>query len=188
MTLTTNLTGKFLIALPGMGDPRFKQAVIYVCFHDQSGAMGIMINKQNGPFMLSNMLKNVGIEGQVTVADTPVLKGGPVDWDRGFVLHSPDYVGDENSLEISDTLRLTWSHDILEALVSDAGPERAILSVGYSGWDEGQLEHELQENAWLTVEADEALIFDAEMDTKWDRAIRKLGITPDRLAHTGGRA
>lgn len=188
MEETTNLTGKFLIALPGMGDPRFHQAVIYVCSHGADGTMGIMINKSKGPFLLSNMLEQAGIEGDVTVADTPVLSGGPVDLDRGFVLHSPDYIKDDSSLKLSETLMLTATRDVLEALVTDAAPSRAVLAVGYSGWGEGQLESELVQNAWITVDADETLIFDTDMETKWDRAIRQLGITPDMLAHSGGSA
>ena len=188
MDTITNLKGKFLIALPAMGDPRFKQAVIYVCSHDQDGTMGLMINKQKGPLRLSNMLEQAGIDGPAPTADTPVLIGGPVDIDRGFVLHSPDYNKDDTSIKLSDTLMLTANRDILDALVTEAAPNKAILAVGYSGWGEGQIEQELMQNAWITVDADEALIFDSDMDTKWDRAIRQLGITPDMLAHSGGTA
>lgn len=188
MIQTMNLTGKFLIALPGMGDHRFKQAVVYVCSHDKAGAMGIIINKQKGPFTLSHMLEQIGVEGEVRVADTRVLDGGPVDIDRGFVLHSPDHGLVDTGLALSESLTLTATRDILDALTSDKAPTKAVLAVGYSGWGAGQIEQELQDNAWITVEADEALIFDDELDTKWDRAIRKLGITPDMLAHRGGRA
>ncbi len=188
MTDTTNLAGKFLIALPGMGDPRFRQAVIYVCSHDRSGAMGLVINKSKGPLTLSDMLEHAEVSGDVKVADTPVLSGGPVDLDRGFVLHSPDYHKEDASLQLSETLSLTGTRDVLEALVSDNSPAKAVMAVGYSGWGEGHIERELQENAWLTVEADEALIFDTDMDSKWERAIGQLGITPDMLAHSGGRA
>lgn len=188
MTDATNLAGMFLIALPGMGDPRFKQAVIYICSHDRAGAMGIVINKQKGPLMLSDLLEQADIEGTVTVADNPVLSGGPVDIDRGFVLHSPDYFKEDCSVKLSETLNLTATRDVMEALVSDQAPSRAVLAVGYAGWGEGQIENELKQNAWLIVDADEALIFDTDMDSKWDRAIKRLGFTPDMLAHTGGRA
>lgn len=188
MNDVTNLTGKFLIALPGMGDPRFKQAVIYVCSHDRAGAMGLMINKQNGMFTLSDMLEQADIDGAEVAGDYPVLSGGPVDIDRGFVLHSSDYFNEDCSVKLSDTLNLTATRDVLEALATEDAPSQAVLAVGYSGWGEGQIERELQENAWLTVDADEALIFDADMDSKWERAIKKLGITPDVLAHVGGRA
>ncbi len=184
----TNLSGKFLISLPGMKDPRFHQSVIYVCNHDESGAMGLIINKPKGPLILSNMLEQVGIEGDVTVADTPVLNGGPVDIERGFVLHSADYFRQDGTLKLSDTLMLTATRDALEILVTDEAPSQAMLAVGYSGWGAGQLENELMNNAWITVDADEDLIFDPDMDNKWERAIKILGITPDMLAHTGGRA
>jgi len=184
----TNLTGKFLIALPTMGDPRFHRSVIYICSHDTSGAMGIVINKSKGPLILSNMLEQIGIEGTVKVADTSVLNGGPVDIDRGFVLHSPDYFRDDASLILSPSMNLTATRDVLEALVTDQAPKRAILAVGYSGWGAGQLESELVNNAWITADADEELIFDADMDRKWERAIAQLGITPEMLSHQGGTA
>ena len=130
------LTGRFLIATPNMGDPRFKTAVIYICSHDESGAMGIMINKGREGRMLSDMLENIGIEGDVRVADSPVLLGGPVDIDRSFVLHSSDYFKTETSLKLSDTLNLTSTKDILEALVKDGAPKKAMLAVGYSGWEQ----------------------------------------------------
>jgi putative transcriptional regulator len=131
----TNLGGKFLIALPSMGDPRFEQAVIYICSHDESGAMGLIINKLHeqsvvGPVSLSEMLQQAGIEGPVNVADTPVLNGGPVDVQRGFVLHSADYFNEGASLKLSSTLTLTSTRDVLEALVSEESPAEAILAVG----------------------------------------------------------
>lgn len=188
MDMITNLKGKFLIALPGMGDPRFEQAVIYVCSHGSDGTMGLIINKAKGKLKMSDLLEQSGIEGNVKVADTPVLSGGPVDIDRGFVLHSPDYSMEDSSVALSGTLSLTVTRDVLEALVSDEAPKKAVLAVGYSGWGEGQIERELVDNAWITTDADEALIFDTDMDSKWERAIRQLGISPESLAHSGGRA
>lgn len=188
MDNSASLAGKFLIALPGMGDHRFEKAVIYVCSHDREGTMGLIINKTKGPLNLSDMLTQAGIEGDVSVADTPVLSGGPVDIDRGFVLHSPDYFSEGTSVKLSDTLTLTATKDVLEALVSDKAPEKAVLAIGYAGWGEGQIESELMQNAWITVDAVEDLIFDEDMDSKWTRAIAELGITPEMLAHTGGSA
>lgn len=186
------LTGRLLIATPAMGDPRFKDAVIYVCSHDRSGAMGIVINKQvvksGGALQLSDMLANIGIEGDVRVADTPVLEGGPVDIDRGFVLHSADYFKTDTSLKLSDTLSLTSTKDVLEALVNDEAPERAMLAVGYSGWSAGQIERELQDNAWIVADAEDALIFDTDLDGKWVRALGSLGIKPEMLSRQGGSA
>jgi len=186
------LTGRLLIATPQMGDPRFKDAVIYVCSHDRSGAMGIIINKQviksGGALQLSDMLTNIGIEGDVKVADTPVLQGGPVDIDRGFVLHTSDYFKTDTSLKLSDTLNLTSTKDILEALVNDEAPEKAMLAVGYSGWGAGQIEEELQHNAWIVADADETLIFDTDLDGKWAKALASLGIRPEMLSRIGGSA
>jgi len=186
------LTNRLLIATPEMGDPRFKDAVIYICSHDRSGAMGIIINKQmvksGGALQLSDMLSNIGIKGDVQVADTPVLEGGPVDVDRGFVLHSADYFKTETSLMLSNTLSLTSTKDVLEALVKDEAPEKAMLAVGYSGWGAGQIERELQDNAWIVVDADEAIIFDTDLDGKWVKALASLGIKPEMLSRTGGSA
>ena len=186
------LAGRLLIATPQMGDPRFKDAVIYICSHDRSGAMGIVINKQviksGGALQLSHMLSNIGIEGDVQVADTPVLEGGPVDIDRGFVLHSADYFKRETSLKLSDTLSLTSTKDVLEALVKDEAPKKAMLAVGYSGWGAGQIESEVQQNAWIIADADEALIFDTDLDSKWVKALASLGIKPEMLSRIGGSA
>lgn len=186
------LSNRLLIATPQMGDPRFKDAVIYICSHDSSGAMGIVINKQvvksGDALQLSDMLINIGIEGDVQVADTPVLQGGPVDIDRGFVLHSADYFKTETSLKLSDTLSLTSTKDVLEALVKDESPEKAMLAVGYSGWGAGQIERELQDNAWIVADADEAIIFDTDLGGKWVKALASLGIRPEMLSRTGGSA
>lgn len=186
------LTNRLLIATPQMGDPRFKDAVIYICSHDSSGAMGLVINKQmvkSGiSFQLSDMLSNIGIEGAVKVADTPVLQGGPVDIDRGFVLHSADYFKTETSLKLTDTLNLTSTKDVLEALVNEDAPEKAMLAVGYSGWGAGQIEREVQDNAWIIADADEALIYDDDLDGKWTKALASLGIRPEMLSRTGGSA
>jgi putative transcriptional regulator len=186
------LTGRLLIATPEMGDPRFRSAVIYICSHDSSGTMGIIINKQvikgGDAISLSDMLDNIGIEGQVQVADTPVLEGGPVDIDRGFVLHSSDYFKINSSLKLSDTLSLTSTKDVLEVLVKEDAPKKAMLAVGYSGWGAGQIEGELKDNAWIVADADEAIIFDTDLEGKWVKALATLGIKPEMLSHSGGSA
>lgn len=182
-----HLGGKFLVATPEMRDPRFARAVIYVCNHDKEGAMGLVINKTKD-MPLSKMLDHIGISGAVKVADNPVLSGGPVDTNRGFVLHSPDFKNGKNSLQLSDTLMMTSTKDVLESLVADHAPNKAVLAVGYAGWSDGQLERELQNNAWLIVPGDEALIFDTDMNTKWTKALAKIGVTPDMLSSTGGSA
>jgi len=184
----SNLSGKFLIALPGMGDPRFEKSVVYLCSHNSEGAMGLIINKSKGEIVISDLLEQAGIEGSVKVADTPVLDGGPVDIDRGFVLHTADYYNAGTSLRLSETLALTSTKDVLEALTSAEAPDLAVIAVGYSGWGGGQLEREITENAWMVTDAKESLIFENGLDDKWAKALSYLGVTPDMLSHFGGTA
>ncbi len=182
-------TGKLLLATPEMSDPRFSFAVIYIVSHDRNGAMGIAINKKKSGLHISDLLSQIGIEGDVQVADAPVLNGGPVDIDRGFVLHSADYFIPDTSMKISDTLSLTTTKDVLEALVSaDDAPKRAMLAVGYAGWGAGQLENEIMNNAWLLLEGDEDLIFSEELENKWTMALNDIGIDPSALSYRGGQA
>lgn len=182
------LSGRFILATPAMGDPRFKDALIYICSHDRAGAMGLIVNKSKAGLLLSDLLEQIGIEGDVNVADTPVLNGGPVDIDRGFVLHSADYFKEDTSLKLTETLSLTSTKDILQALVDETAPERAMLAIGYSGWGEGQLENEIAQNAWLVVDVDEDIIFDSNLDQKRKLAFDKLGIAPEALSFMSGSA
>jgi len=182
------MAGRFLLATPAMGDPRFTNALIYICSHDEHGAMGIIVNKSKGGLLISDLLEQIGVEGDVRVADTPVLNGGPVDIDRGFVLHSSDYYKEETSLKLSDTLILTSTKDVLEALVSDEAPKKAMLAIGYCGWGEGQLESEIMQNGWLVVDADETMIFGEDLDTKRKLAFETLGVSPEALSFLGGTA
>ena len=178
----------FLLATPAMGDSRFSFSVIFVVSHDRSGAMGIIINKGKTELVISDLLEQVGISGEVRVANTPVLDGGPVDIDRGFVLHSADYFKPESSLIISDTLSLTSTKDVLESLVSDDHPKHAMLAVGYAGWGPGQLEKEIAENSWLVTEATDSLIFSDDLSNKWALALNDMGIDPSCLSQSGGEA
>jgi putative transcriptional regulator len=184
----TYLAGRFILATPAMGDPRFKGALIYICSHDQAGAMGLIVNKSKAGLKLSDLLEQIGIEGDVKVADTPVLNGGPVDIDRGFVLHSADYFKEDTSLKLTDTLNLTSTKDILQALVEENAPERAMLAIGYSGWGEGQLENEIAQNAWLVVDVEEQIIFDSDLGKKRKLAFETLGISPEALSFMSGSA
>lgn len=177
-----------LIATPDMGDPRFHFAVIYVVSHDTSGAMGIIVNKGKADLQISDLLDQIGISGDVRVADTSVLDGGPVDIDRGFVLHSSDYFRPETSLKCSDTLSLTSTKDVLESLVSDDHPKNALLAIGYAGWSPGQLEAEIADNFWLVSDADDALVFSQDLTGKWAAALADMGIDPSSLSQSGGRA
>lgn len=183
------MTGRFLLATPAMGDPRFENALIYICSHDAEGAMGIAVNKAKAGLHISDLLEQIGIEGEVKVADTPVLNGGPVDIDRGFVLHSSDYFKQDTSLKLSDTLMLTSTKDVLQALVEDdLAPEKAMLAVGYSGWGPGQLESEIRQNAWLVIDGTEAMIFDDDLPAKRQQALDILGISAEALSFIGGNA
>lgn len=177
-----------LIATPDMGDPRFRFTVIYIVSHDRSGTMGIIINKDKPGVVISDLLDQVGISGEVRVADSPVLNGGPVDIDRGFVLHSSDYFKPESSLKISETLSLTSTKDVLESLVTDDHPTNALLAVGYAGWGPGQLEKEIAQNSWLVADADDALIFSPDFSEKWATVLTNMGIDPSSLSQSGGRA
>lgn len=179
---------QYLIATPAMGDPRFQQTVIFLCAHDASGAMGLVINRPKSDLVISDLLDHIGVEGSVRVADTAVLEGGPVDVDRGFVLHSADWFRDDNSLKVSETLGLTTTKDALQALVSDTPPDRAMLAIGYAGWGPGQLEAEIAENAWLVVGGDEQLVFDSDMARKWTLALARIGVDPAQLSAFGGTA
>ena len=178
----------FLIATPNMGDPRFRFAVIYITSHDRDGAMGLIVNKGKSGLLISDLLDQVGIDGEVKVADTSVLNGGPVDIDRGFVLHSSDYFKPDSSLKISETLSLTSTKDVLESLVSDDHPKNALLAVGYAGWGAGQLEKEIAQNSWLVKDADDDLVFSQDLDGKWAKALSDMGINPSSLSQSGGRA
>ncbi len=186
--LLQSFRGKLLLATPDMGDPRFHFAVVYVVGHDASGAMGIIINKEKPGLLISDLLEQIGIEGDVKVADTAVLNGGPVDIDRGFVLHSSDYFAPDSSLKVSDTLSMTPTKGVLESLVLDTHPNQAVLAIGYAGWGPGQLETEIADNAWLVTDADEALIFSEDLDGKWATALSDMGISPSSLSQSGGRA
>ena len=195
---TLNLENTFLVATPAMQDPRFRQSVIYMCAHDEGGAMGIVVNKAKrgalgGAIHLSDMLEQVGVEGRPHVADTPVLEGGPVDIERGFVLHTGEYQTPEATLPISDTLMLTSTREVLDALVTDKAPARAVLAIGYAGWGEGQIEEELAQNAWIVCRPEDPgvlddLVFGEGLDAKWSDALAVLGIEPSQLAAMGGSA
>lgn len=180
--------GQYLIATPAMGDPRFHQTVIFLCAHDASGAMGLVINRPKSNLVISDLLDHVGVDGAVRVADSPVLEGGPVDVDRGFVLHSADWFRPDNSLKVSDQLGLTTTKDALEALVSDSPPDRAMLAIGYAGWAPGQLEAEIASNAWLIAGGDDTLVFAGDMDAKWTQALARIGVNPAQLSAFGGNA
>lgn len=184
------LTGQLLIAMPGIGDPRFERALIYVCAHDQEHAMGLAVNRPVEGLTLPDLLRRLDIDTAIAAPENLVLMGGPVQRERGFVLHTDDYASADSTVPIVEGVALTATRDALEALAGRKAqpPRRAVLALGYAGWGAGQLEQELRENVWLTVEPDEALLFGDDHAHKWSQALAKLGIDPSLLTTTAGRA
>jgi putative transcriptional regulator len=181
------LTGQLLIAMPAMSDPRFEYSVIYMCAHTDEGAMGIVLNRTLDQPSFDDLLK------QLDVAPTPparrirLCSGGPVDNGRGFVLHTADWTGD-GSLHVNENVALTASLDVLKAIAEGGGPREGILALGYAGWGPGQLDAEIQQNAWLSAPADETIVFDPDADTKWRRALATLKVDPLLLSGDAGHA
>ncbi len=187
------LDGHFLIAMPGMKDDRFARTVIYVCAHSEEGAMGLIIN-QTQQMLFPDLLVQLGILDEKEAIRLPdsarnfvVRNGGPVDRSRGFVLHSGDYRV-ESSLPVSNDICLTATIDILRAISKGRGPQKALMALGYAGWGAGQLEKEIQENGWLTCPARPDLLFDADMDRKYDRVAASIGVDLTRLSTVAGHA
>ncbi len=186
--LAMDLTGKLLIAMPGMGDPRFDKSVVFVCAHSDEGAMGLIVNKPTDELRLSALVEQLDIGDDGCARDLPVHFGGPVEHGRGFVLHSGDYTSPISTLKVSDDFAMTATLDILEELAAGRGPARAIMALGYAGWGPGQLESEILANGWLTAEAGAELVFDAADAAKWSAALRTLGVDPLSLSAAAGRA
>ncbi len=189
------LDGQLLLAMPGMPDDRFARSVIYVCAHSDEGAMGIIINRPAPTVKFPELLVQLeviapdeAIRLPPTAGSVPVLKGGPVETGRGFVLHSNDFYIDNSTLPIDSAVSLTATVDILRAIARGSGPGRAVLALGYAGWSPGQLEEELQQNGWLTCPADSSLIFDTPLEAKYESALRKLGVNPSFLSTDFGHA
>ncbi|MCW2236496.1 YqgE/AlgH family protein [Azospirillum canadense] len=181
------LTGQLLIAMPGMMDPRFQRTVIYMCAHNEDGAMGLVVNRLFGSITFEDLLEQLEMDIQQPATNMPVHYGGPVESGRGFVLHSTDYVRD-GTLVVDDEVALTATIDILRAISEDRGPRRNILLLGYAGWGPGQLDAEIQANGWLNVPCDESLLFDPDLETKWERSIAKLGVSLSMLSGEAGHA
>lgn len=181
------LTDQFLIASPGLQDPNFARGVTLICQHDADGAMGLMVNRLS-EYQLGDVLQQMNIATDLlAVSDAPVLIGGPVQPERGFVLHSPERAW-ESSLRVSEQLMVTTSRDILDAMASGEGPQHAIVMLGYSGWTAGQLEDELIENAWLTCESSAQILFDTPVEQRWHAAARQLGIDLRLMTDYAGHA
>jgi putative transcriptional regulator len=189
------LDGQLLIAMPVMGDPRFERSVIYLCAHSPDGAMGIMVNRPVGSIDFPELLVQLNIidkDEQIKLPETAetlkVLRGGPVDTGRGFVLHSSDFYLENATLRIDAGICLTATVDILKAIANGSGPKHAILALGYAGWRAGQLEAEIQGNGWLHCDADQDLVFGNDVEEKYARALRKIGVDPGKLSNEAGHA
>ena len=181
------LTGSMLIAMPGIGDQRFDRSLIYVCAHTPEGAMGLIVNKLADSLTFPDLLEQLDIDKTPRGEDIRVHVGGPVESGRGFVLHSADYLQD-SSMQVDHGVALTATLDILRDIASGSGPDRSLLALGYAGWSAGQLDDEIQANGWLTVDADEDLIFGSNLDDKWGQAMSKLGLDPAKLSSFSGHA
>jgi putative transcriptional regulator len=189
------LDGQVLVAMPTIQDERFSRSVIYVCAHSSDGAMGIIVNQPAPNVRFSDLLVQLDVipgEGMIELPKhgeiVRVLKGGPVETQRGFVLHSSDYFIEDSTLPINDGICLTATLDILKAIANGSGPESAVLALGYAGWAPGQLESEIQANGWLNCEADRALIFGKDAEQKYNLALKKIGIDPGMLSSEAGHA
>jgi putative transcriptional regulator len=189
------LDGQMLIAMPSMRDERFARTLIYVCAHSSEGAMGIVVNQMAGNINFPDLLVQLEVIPAADLIQLPtraetvrVLKGGPVETGRGFVLHSSDFFIENSTLPIDEGICLTATLDILKAIARGDGPASAVLALGYAGWAPGQLETEIQENGWLHCTADAELIFGTDIDGKYDRALHKIGIHPGMLSSEAGHA
>ena len=182
-----SMTGQLLIAMPSMEDPRFAHSVILLCAHTDEGAMGIVLNRPLAKPSFEALLSQLDVQPTPPARQIRLCQGGPVDHGRGFVLHTNDWTGD-GSLRVDDNLALTASLDVLQEIASGGGPREGLLALGYASWGPGQLDREMQENVWLSAPAPVALLFDAEYDTKWRRALAILRIDPLLLSGTAGHA
>ena len=183
----SDLAGRFLVAAPAMADENFRRALIYVCGHGAEGSMGLVVNRDAPEVSFAGILRQLGIEASAPAEQIRVQSGGPVATGRGFVLHSDEYLCD-SSLNVAPGVAMTNTVDILRAMALGAGPERSFLALGYAGWGQGQLRREIEENAWLVVEGDPALLFDVALEDRWAGALARLGFTPERLSPFSGSA
>lgn len=193
---TINLTHHFLIAMPGLEDASFARSVIYLCEHSARGALGLVINKPSD-INLKSLFEKVDLPlERADLASTPVFHGGPVQTERGFVLHEAVHAAEAkpeepvyaSTMTIPGGLEMTTSKDVLEAMATGSGPRKVLVSLGYSAWGEGQLESELAENSWLTVDADPSVIFDTPVEQRYDKALSLLGLQAWMLSPTAGHA
>ena len=181
------LTNQFLVAMPGLDDPNFRETVTFICEHSAQGALGIIVNRPMN-VVLEDVLKQLALKASDSdTGASPVFLGGPVQTDRGFVIHEPH--GEwEATLKVTDSLGVTTSRDVLEALAAGGGPRRCFVALGYAGWTAGQLEEEMKSNSWLSVPADPRIIFDTPSELRWQAAAQLLGVDMTLLSGDAGHA
>jgi putative transcriptional regulator len=183
-----DMTGRMLIAMPGMADPRFEQSLIFICAHSDEGAMGLVINKMADDLKLADLLEQLEIETSPGARRLPIHFGGPVESGRGFVLHDIGYASSISTLEVDGAFAMTATLDILEDMAAGAGPDAALIALGYAGWGPGQLEGEIADNGWLICDATPKLVFGTRTEDKWTAALATLGISPLALSAAAGTA
>ncbi len=181
------LSGQCLVAMPGMEDERFEKAVVFLCAHSEQGAMGLIINKQIEDLSFASLLSQLNMEPAPEIGNIPILAGGPMDANRGFVLHSNEYAGTA-TLPVGTQTSLTVTTEIIRDIAHGNSPKSFLIMLGYAGWGAGQLEEELKQNAWLPVAASNDLLFDWRLEKKWEFALRTIGIDPLRLSAEQGKA
>lgn len=183
-----DLSGKLLIAMPDMGDPRFDRSVIYICDHSEDGAMGLIVNKPRPKIRYVKLLQELEIDVEGIIRDKLVHYGGPVERMRGFVLHSDDYETESGTLEIESGVSMTATLDVLHDIAAGCGPQTSLLALGYAGWGPDQLEAEIASNSWLTCDGCAKIIFGDDNDQKWSAALASIGVSPQVLSGTAGHA
>ena len=181
------LDGKLLVAMPGMGDPRFERSVVFMCAHSSDGAMGLIVNKPASELKFSELLEQLEIETEQS-REVQVCFGGPVEHGRGFVLPSADYHSDDNTMQVTEEVGMTATLAILQEIATGGGPRRCLLALGYAGWGPGQLEGEFQRNGWLMCEASSEILFSIPSEDRWEHALSTIGVSPSMLSTEGGRA
>lgn len=182
------LQGRILIAMPSIGDPRFERSVLLICGHDEGHAMAIVLNHPLEGLSVPGLLDKLGMASD-GVPDAPVLFGGPVERERGYVLHSSDFAAAGSTVPVTEEVALTDTREVLDAMGDESRrPRRALLALGYAGWGPGQLESELRQGVWLTCDADEELLFGDDYEAKWAKALGKIGVRPEQLSSQAGRA
>jgi putative transcriptional regulator len=180
------LSGQFLLAMPGIGDPRFERAVIAMCAHDPAGAFGLCLTEEIDGLTVPDLMRQLDVD-PANVPEEPILLGGPVEPQRGFVLHTPDFAGQDTRF-VAGRWAVTGTKDVLEAIAAGRGPAQWLVALGYAGWGEGQLDRELTEPGWFTTNGSNALIFETAPEDRWSRGFREAGIDIAMLTADAGRA